>query len=51
MRRDSLPAAMPMHRRMVSEMLAEMNREMADMKMPADARWSGLMDSLRQDLT
>ena len=47
---DSLHSALPMHRQMASDMLAQMNKEMADMKMPADARWSGLMDSLRQDL-
>lgn len=47
---DSLRAAIPMHRQMASDMLAQMNKEMADMKMPADASWSGLMDSLRQDL-
>lgn len=47
---DSLHSAMPMHRQMASDMLAQMNMETSDRKMPADARWSGLMDSLRQDL-
>lgn len=49
-RADSLHSAMPTHRQIASDMLALMNKEMADMKMPADERWSGLMDSLRQDL-
>ena len=47
---DSLRAAIPMHRQMASDMMAQMNREMAQMKITADSRWSGLMDSLRQDL-
>lgn len=47
---DSVRTAMPMHRQMASDMLAQMNKETSDMKIPADVRWSGLMDSLRQDL-
>lgn len=47
---DSLHSAMPMHRKMASDMLAQMNREMTERKLPADARWSALMDSIRQDL-
>lgn len=50
MEADSLHSAMPMHRKMASDMLAQMNREMTEWKLPADARWSALMDSSRQDL-
>ena len=47
---DSVRTAMPMHRQMASDMLAQMNKETSDMKIPTDVRWSGLMDSLREDL-
>lgn len=47
---DSMRAMLPMHRQMVANMIASMNREMRDMNMPADAAWSATVDSLRSDL-
>ncbi len=47
---DSVKAMLPMHRRMVANMLAQMTGEMRGMHMPADARWTATVDSLRQDL-
>lgn len=48
---DSLMAMLPMHRQMAANMLAQMNREMSQMNMPADAAWTATADSVRQDLT
>jgi hypothetical protein len=48
---DSLRRALPRHRQRLANMIAEMNREMRDMRMDADAAWSATVDSLRQDLT
>jgi len=48
---DSLPAALPAHRQMVANMLAQMNREMAGMNMASDAAWNATVDSIRGDLT
>lgn len=50
MNADSLRARLPMHREMTDGMLAQMTREMMDMKMPADPQWSALMDSVHRDL-
>ena len=47
---DSIRAGMPMHREMMTTMLAEMTRDVSEMKMPANTRWSALMDSVRQDM-
>jgi hypothetical protein len=47
---DSLMAQLPMHRQMLANMIARMNREMADMDMAADAAWNATVDSLRADL-
>ena len=47
---DSLKAMLPVHRQMAANMLAEMNREMRQMNMPADPAWTATVDSLRQDL-
>ena len=47
---DSLKAMLPMHRQMAANMIAQMNREMRDMNMAADAGWTATIDSLRQDL-
>ena len=47
---DSMRAQLPMHREMTDGMMAQMTREMMDMKMPADPQWSALMDSVHQDL-
>lgn len=41
---------MPAHRQMVANLLAQMNSEMRGMNMPADPRWTALMDSVRGDL-
>ena len=48
---DSLASVLPTHRQMVANMLAQMNREMAAMAMPADSAWTATVDSLRSDLT
>ena len=48
---DSLRAALPAHRRQLANMIAQMNREMRDMRMAGDASWDAAVDSLRQDLT
>lgn len=48
---DSMHAAMPGHRQMVANMLAQMNREMSSMNMASDAAWTATMDSIRSDLT
>jgi hypothetical protein len=48
---DSIHAAMPQHRQMVANMLAQMNREMSSMNMGADASWTATVDSIRSDLT
>lgn len=49
---DSMQAMLPMHRQMTANMLAEMNKQMRDMKMPPerDTAWSAAVDSIRQDL-
>ena len=47
---DSLKAMLPTHRPMTANMIAEMNREMRQMNMPADPAWTATVDSLRQDL-
>ncbi|MEX2283436.1 MAG: hypothetical protein WEE89_13215 [Gemmatimonadota bacterium] len=47
---DSVHALMPMHRQMADQMLAQMKKEMEGMKMPLDAGWSALMDSVHQDM-
>jgi hypothetical protein len=47
---DSLTAMLPTHRQMAANMIAQMNREMRDMNMTADAAWTATVDSLRQDL-
>lgn len=46
----SLQAMLPMHRQMVANMLSQMNADMRGMNMTGDARWTALMDSVRQDL-
>jgi hypothetical protein len=48
---DSMHAAMPGHRQMVANMLAQMNREMSSMNMASDAAWTATVDSIRSDLT
>jgi len=47
---DSLRSMLPMHRQMVANMIAQMNREMRDMNMTGDAQWNATLDSLRTDL-
>lgn len=47
---DSLRAALSMHATMTDGMLAQMSKDMMDMKIPANRRWSALMDSVHQDL-
>ena len=48
---DSLRNMATMHRQMAANMLAQMNRDMQQMNMAADAKWDALADSVRQDLT
>ena len=50
-RGDSLASMLPMHRQMAGNLLAQMNREMGQMNMQADASWTATVDSVRQDLT
>ncbi|HUG39937.1 MAG TPA: hypothetical protein VMM12_05615 [Longimicrobiales bacterium] len=50
MRGDSLMAQLPTHRQLVANMIAQMNREMRQMDMGADAAWNATVDSLREDL-
>src|SRR5688500_19157274 len=47
---DSMKAMLPMHRQMVANMIAQLDREMRDMNMTGDAAWNATLDSLRQDL-
>ncbi len=51
MQGDSIRSSLPKHRQMVANMISQMNREMRDMNMAADAAWTATVDSLRQDLT
>ena len=46
----SLQAMLPMHRQMVANMLSQMSSDMRSMNMSGDARWTALIDSVRQDL-
>ena len=47
---DQMKGLLPMHRQMVANMLSQMFSEMRSMNMPADAAWTALADSVRQDL-
>ena len=47
---DSMHSTLATHRQMMANMIAQMNREMSEMNMPADAGWTATMDSLRDDL-
>lgn len=47
---DRMKAMLPEHRQLVATMLAQLNGEMRKMNMPADAKWTALTDSVRQDL-
>lgn len=47
---DSLHIMMLAHRQAVANGIAQMNREMRDMNMTADATWNATVDSLRRDL-
>ena len=47
---DSMKAMLPAHRQMVANMLSQMSAEMRKMNMPADAAFTAIGDSLRQDL-
>lgn len=46
----TLQAMLPMHRQMAANLVSQMDSEMRGMNMQDDARWTALMDSLRQDL-
>ena len=47
---DSQMDMLPMHRRMVANMLAQMDAEMRRMNMAGDSAWNATGDSVRQDL-
>lgn len=47
----SLQGMWPMHQQMLNDMLSRMDNSMRAMNMPADAAWTAMRDSLRQDLT
>ncbi len=48
---DSMQAALPAHRQLVSNMIAQFNTDMRGMGMASDAAWNATVDSLQQDLT
>jgi hypothetical protein len=50
MNASQMQAALPLHRQMVANLLSQMNHEMQQMHMAADAQWTLLTDSLREDL-
>lgn len=45
-----LPALLPEHRRLVTAMIEECRKMMADMKMQPPAKWTQLEEQLQQDL-
>ena len=47
---DQMAAMVPMHRQMVGAMLSQMTSEARTMNVPANAAWTALSDSVRQDL-
>ena len=47
---DTLAARMPIHRRMLEDVLEQAEREMANLDVPGVTRWRALTDSLRRDL-
>ena len=47
---DQMAAMVPMHREMVEAMLSQMTSEARTMNVPANAAWTALSDSVRQDL-
>ncbi len=47
---EQMNAMLPTHRQMVANMLSRMNGEMRQMNMAADAGWTAITDSVRQDL-
>lgn len=47
---EQMKASLPAHRKMVANMLSQMNADMRTMNMPADAAWNAAVDSVRQDL-
>lgn len=46
----TMRSLVPGHRQLVANMLSQMNGEMRQMQMTADAGWTTLVDSIRQDL-
>ena len=47
---DQMVSTLPMHRSMVANALSQMSADMRGMNMTADAAWTALSDSIRQDL-
>lgn len=48
---DSMQAWLPRHREMVTNMMAQFDKDMRGMGMQTDAAWNATVDSLRTDLT
>jgi len=51
MNADQMKAMMATHHQMLSNMLAQMDRQMQSMKMGGDVAWTALIDSVRQDIS
>lgn len=47
---EQLKVAMPAHRQMTANMLAQLNADMRSMNMTGDLAWNALVDSVRHDL-
>lgn len=47
---DSIKAMLPMHREMVTNMLAQFDKDVRGMGMASSAAWSASVDSVRQDV-
>ena len=48
---DSLQAAIPTHRQLVTTMITQFNTDMRGMGMTSDTAWNATVDSVQQDLT
>ena len=48
---DSMETMLPMHRRLLSDMIARINQDMTAASLAGDAAWTATVDSLQDDLT
>ncbi len=48
---DSMKAMLPTHRRMVTNMISQFNKDMSGMDMSANTAWTATVDSVQRDLT